>query len=469
LLLLALLVVFWLPGRVSDTAVVTGDPEPPSTAVAEQPTQGAAPASSAQAGPDNSPWSDAQQSRLRKAAQDVLAELLDVQFALEERGVQQWAPKRFNAATVFATAGDDLYKQREYEAATKQYQQGLDALQALQEAIPEELSRLLESARQAIEDGDREAAAQTLATAAVIEPDHPDIATLQARAEKLEQLLSLLEQADQAEASGDLAAAEALLREASSLDPQHQRVAAKLERVAEDARRQAFNDAMSEGYAQLGENHFTRARKAFRTAAGLQPGSEEAASALLEVDASETAYKLAGLQRRGRSGEEKEQWQKAADAYEQAQAIDGSVLFAVDGLKRSLSRARLDTQFRQIIDDPQRLSDVAVAKAAEELVAKARQITPSGPVLQQQIAEMDTLLRQANTPVSVTLRSDMETEVIVYKVARLGRFDQRELTLRPGTYTAVGSRNGYRDVRKNFTLRFDSGPATVTVICTEPI
>ena len=63
----------------------------------------------------------------------------------------------------------------------------------------------------------------------------------------------------------------------------------------------------------------------------------------------------------------------------------------------------------------------------------------------------------------------METEVIVYKVARLGRFTQHELTLRPGTYTAVGSRNGYRDVRQSFTVQHDSKPAPLTIACTEPI
>ena len=83
--------------------------------------------------------------------------------------------------------------------------------------------------------------------------------------------------------------------------------------------------------------------------------------------------------------------------------------------------------------------------------------------------QLETLLRQANASITITLHSDSETEVTVYKVARLGRFAQRELTLRPGTYTAVGSRDGYRDVRRNFTIAHDSAPPNVTIICTEPI
>ncbi|MCB1675983.1 MAG: hypothetical protein KDI01_06815, partial [Halioglobus sp.] len=116
-----------------------------------------------------------------------------------------------------------------------------------------------------------------------------------------------------------------------------------------------------------------------------------------------------------------------------------------------------------------RLSDTRVAEAAAELLQRARRASPAGPVLRQQIETLQRLLQRAAEPIAVTLRSDRETEVLVYKVARLGRFAQRELSLRPGTYTAVGMRNGYRDVRHTFTVTHDSDPPTVTIICTEPI
>ena len=226
---------------------------------------------------------------------------------------------------------------------------------------------------------------------------------------------------------------------------------------------------MSQGYAALNAGRFDSARKAFGAAAKLQPGSKEAASALQEVRSAETARQLASLEQQGRQDEQREQWQKAVAAYEQAQKIDGSVLFASEGLKRSRARAQLDQQLRTAIDDPQRLSDAAVAAATAQLLAQAQQVTPRGPALEQQITRLDTLLRQAGTSVAVTLRSDKETEVLVLKVAKLGRFTEHELTLKPGNYTAVGTRNGYRDVRQSFTIAADNTPAPVTIICTDPI
>jgi tetratricopeptide (TPR) repeat protein len=469
LLLLAALVIFWLPASL--------EPAPPGPAPTAAESAGAnttgqadtAAAKATTATTDAAPYSDAQAARLRKEAQEKAAELLDLQFALKERGAEQWARAPFAEVATVATEGDALYKSRQYEPATARYQQGLTALQALQESIPQVLKRLLEQAQQAIDKGDAPAAQTALAMAAVIEPDNSDIAALQRRAEVLPQLLPLLEGAVTAEAAGDLSQAQRLLQEATALDPLHQRAQTELQRIATKLRKEGFNEAMSAGYAALNEGHFDSARKAFRNAATLQQGSSEAASALREVETAATAQRLASLNKQGQQDERQEQWQKAVEAYEQAQKYDSSVLFASDGLKRSRARAQLDQQFRKVIEEPQRLSDAGVAAGAAQLLAQAKQITPRGPVLEQQIRQLDTLLRQANATVAVTLRSDQETEVLVYKVAKLGRFAEQELTLRPGTYTALGTRNGYRDVRRSFTIAHDSNPAPVTIVCTEPI
>lgn len=469
LLLLALLVVFWLPGRVNGPPADTPAPLEQAVDSSAQAATNAPLSKPRPAGPEATPWSDAQLARLRKEAQDVLAQLLDIQFALEERGVQQWAPQGFAEAAETAAQGDELYKTREYEAATERYRTGLDTLQALQESVPQVFRDMLEQATRAIEQGDPEAASSALATAALINPDNEELAVLQQRLTVLPQVQTLLTEAAAEEAGGDLAAAQQLLQQATGIDPQHRHASSELQRVAAAARDKGFNAAMSEGYAALDEGRFNEARKSFRAAAKLRDGSQEAASALQEVAAAETAYRLQSLNDKGSRSEQQEQWQQAVDAYEQALNIDASVLFASEGLQRSRARAQLDQQFNKTFAEPGRLSDVAVAEAAENMLQQAKTISPRGNVLAGQIEQLETLLHQANTPIQVTLHSDQQTEVTVYKVARLGRFQQHQLTLRPGTYTAVGTRNGYRDVRRDFTIGHDSNPAPVTIACTEPI
>lgn len=467
LLLLAVLVFFWLPARVSSPGAVGVEQDNPA-----QPAPIAGQASgvaTAPSTPDISPWSDAQLAKLRKEAQNVLAELLEIQQALEERGVQQWAAESLAAVAGLAKAGDELYRSREYEAAKAQYAEGLAQLQALEAGIPAELARQLAMAREALEIGELAQATAALDRVDAIEPGNPEADKLRRRVEVLPQLLVLLESAATAEQAGDLPEAIAQLKGAVALDPQHQRSGSELARVTAAYDQQHFNEAMSEGYTALDANQFDKARKAFRRAAGVQEGSSEAASALQEVEAAATAYRLSSLQSSGSRDEQQEQWQKAVAAYEEAQKIDPNVLFAREGLARSRDRARLDKQFQAAIDDPQRLSDTTVAAATGKMLQLARSISPRGPVLAEQIEQLEKLLKQASTPIAVTVRSDMQTDVVIYKVAKLGKFDQRELDLRPGTYTAVGSRLGYRDVRVDFVIKYGSEPPPVTIACTETI
>lgn len=465
LVILALLVVFWLPEQVApprpvDTAAA---PAPPST---DSPRPGTQPVRQA---PEASPWSDAQAAKLRKEAQDVLQQLLELQFELEEQGANQWATEAYSAAGEVAAAGDELYRQREYIAARERYQESLEAFQGIADSAPEIVEEQLELARQGIEAGTPEPVSEALALAGQIEPENTELAALQQRAAKLEPLMALMAEAELAEQTGDLAQAEQKLQQATALDGQHLRAAAELHRVSAAYLDQQFNDAMSDGYSALDEGRYSRAREQFRRAARLQEGSAEAASALQEVATAEQASRLNRLKQDGRKYEQSEQWQQAVDAYEKAAAIDSDVLFATEGLERSSARARLDKQFQAAIDQPERLSDVAVAEATAKLLQQARKISPQGPVLRQQIAALDTLLEQANTLVPVTFRSDEQTEVIIYKVARLGRFGERELTLRPGTYKVRGSRNGYRDVLESITISHQGAPAPITIACTEPI
>ena len=470
LILVAALVVFWLPKQVSPPAA---EPVAPSNnAVSETRDQRAAPASKAASEPareEASPWSDAQLARLRKEAQDVLAELLDVQYRLEERGVTRWAGEPFESAVIEAQAADDLYKSREFEQATAAYRSALEKLLALEAGIPAVLDEQLQLGRDAIEAGDVQALAEALELGELLEPGHPELAELRTRGEVLPELITRMEDAAGLEASGDLAAAAASLQAAVALDDQHQRAARELGRVNDAWQQQQFNDAMSDGYIALDENRFDAARQAFRRADKLLPGSTEASSALQEVRVAETASRLGRLQQQGQRLEQSEDWAQAVKAYQEALDIDEKLLFAREGLARAEPRARLDKQFRQALEDPNRLSDVAVAEATGKLLEQARRIQPMGPVLAKQISELDIVLEKANTPLSVTLRSDGATEVIVYKVARLGTFDERQLTLRPGTYTAVGTRNGFRDVRRTFTLSHDGAVAPVIIACTEPI
>ena len=92
-----------------------------------------------------------------------------------------------------------------------------------------------------------------------------------------------------------------------------------------------------------------------------------------------------------------------------------------------------------------------------------------GPRLSGQRDELSRLLKRAATPLTVQFVSDSLTQVSVFKIGRLGSFDTQTLELRPGTYVAVGSRPGYRDLRLEFKVAPEIDMQPVLVRCEEPI
>ena len=92
-----------------------------------------------------------------------------------------------------------------------------------------------------------------------------------------------------------------------------------------------------------------------------------------------------------------------------------------------------------------------------------------GSRLRAEADKLEVLVRTAKTPVCITIASDSLTDIAVYRVGKLGRFNARELSLRPGTYTVVGSRDGFRDERLELVVKPGPEPIRVTVICKEKV
>jgi serine/threonine-protein kinase len=192
-------------------------------------------------------------------------------------------------------------------------------------------------------------------------------------------------------------------------------------------------------------------------------------SPLPSPDRQAEAQALARHRESGRALEEAEDWRGAVADYEAALAIDPFVAFAVEGRARAAARAALAEALAFHAANPQRLATEAVAREAEALLDRARDVEAPGPRHRAQAAALEKALGEARVPVAVVLESDGLTEIVLSRVGRMGTLTRRTVELRPGTYTAVGSRRGFRDVRRQFTVA-PGGPApVVSVRCEEAI
>ena len=230
-----------------------------------------------------------------------------------------------------------------------------------------------------------------------------------------------------------------------------------------------FERALSRGLGALSAGRLAEARQAIDVATGLRPEDPGAKNALAQLVAEERRERLATLQAEARRLEAAEQWQGAVSQYEAMLGIDANLLGAQRGLAQAQARASLNQQLEQALARADRFNDDAIAGPARQLVAQASAVPAPGPALSAQIERLDAQLKIAAQPVPVQFESDNQTNVVIYKVGTLGVFSRRTLELRPGPYVVVGTRDGYRDVRRNIRVDPAGNMPPVVIRCEESI
>ncbi len=459
LLLLALAVIFVLPRLVTeyelpftrraevDPAIIVQTANVPLNAV--------------------SPFDEAQRARERKEAQDVLASLLTLQAELNEVGVEVWAEEAYQSAVEFARLGDEGYRSQQFALATENYQQAEQIFSDLSASMPAVFNRYLEEGELALQQGSADAAEQSFTIALQIEAGSAEASTGLQRAQSLEEVVRLLREGMRLQESGELQQAQTLFQQAVTLDGDHEGSRDALAQVRSAIANQEFAAVMSQGFAALQNKQPEPAIAAFERALRMRPGSQQAQEALTQTRDQLAINRINKHQQSAAEHEAAEQWQPAVQEYDAALSVDSNLVFAIQGKDYAQKRLQLDILLEDALTRPERLAEPAVYEQTAGVYYAGRDLENPGPRLQQQLDQLEVVLREAQIPIEVQLISDNATQVTLFQVGNLGQFSEQTLSLQPGRYVAVGTRPGYRDVRKEFVVGFGHQTEPVTIQCNE--
>jgi tetratricopeptide (TPR) repeat protein len=449
-LLLGLLVVFVLPGLVDRQAA---GPLPSAPAGAVQ-------------GHVSAPVDASDDARA--VAEQSLQAYLELRARLELDNVSAWGEPEWGRSAALADDGDRQFSQRRFRPAADAYGEALGLLQALASGMEQRFETAMAEGVRALDADDSDTAIDRFELALAIREDAAALQGLE-RARRRPDVLGFMRLGEQAEGSGDLAAARTAFTQAVELDSEYPPAAAALQRVSTRLADIGYRDAMTRALAALDSGRLTEAGRALQEASGYKPDDVAVGDAQRRLAAARQQSRLAGLRRQADERVHAEDWQGAVSVYRQALKVDPNAGFATDGLALAQSRARLHEQIDHYLGKPSRLySDEPLANAGQLLEAAAG-APGDEPVLAGKIARLRRLVTEAATPLPVSLRSDGETEVVIYHVGRLGQFDSHSMQLRPGDYTVVGSRRGYRDVRKTLSVRPGKPGPVLVIRCEEPV
>jgi len=410
-----------------------------------------------------------EQGRARFSAESTLGELLSALEVLEARGVERWAAREYRNARDLYADGDAAYLKKDFEYAEELYLGSLTVLEPLYKRIEPSFKKAYAGATAAFETGDRLEALRQFELAVAITPTHADAQAGYQRAKNLETVLRLVDQGLEYEKDLELEAAQRSFEKAAALDGLWEPAQAGVVRIQQIRTKLEFDTRMTEGIEQLAAGDYLSARAAFRVAQRLIPGSSEPQDGLLQVDQGLRLQQISTLEQEAQSLQRDEHWDAVVKTYEEILKVDSTLTFASEGLSYGREMSALHTRLDKLIAEPDSLSVPSVMQKATMLVVDVTTRSDVGPRLGGQRDELSRLLKRAATPLAVQLVSDNLTEVSIYKIGRLGSFMRKELNLRPGSYVAVGSRPGFRDVRVEFRVAPEIESEPVIIQCEERI
>ena len=382
--------------------------------------------------------------------------------ALEARGALIWGGPDFAAAKARSAEPPRGADAAAVSAADERLAEAGRLLDNVEQAAPAALASELSAGERALADGQKTLALQAYDLAVRIAPDDPRAREGQLRARELS---SPQTAATAAAAAASTPAATPAAAAAPQAPPPAAPPAAPADsRFSQDA----YARAAAEGFAALGAGKLDQARAAFERARTLKPDGPEAQDGLKRVNAAVRARGFGALRTRAEDAEADERWDEALAAYNSILKSDPSQQFAQDGRDRAAARLQLHDSLQAIIDRPDRLADEQARADAAALLQEAQKVDSPGPVLRLQMARVAALLPEFTRTVRISLVSDGLTEVSISGVGNFGGFTRREVELKPGHYTLVGSREGYREVRRDINVS-PGQTQTVSVSCYEPI
>ncbi|HZF24697.1 MAG TPA: protein kinase [Steroidobacteraceae bacterium] len=439
LVILAISVFVFLPNLVQKPATPVKTPAAAANAPAPKPAEPA----------EVDLRSLAEQMQEAEQVRDVYDALYE---SLDKRAVTEWAAQPFAAAAKHGEEARKQFAAREFKAAKESYSAGVEELHKAADLAEPTLRAQIEKGEAALVAGQSAAAQAAFNLALKIEPGNATATKGLKRAGTLDQVNALLASAAGEERSGQPPLAVQHYEEASKLDPDTTAARDGAARVRARISGDQFAAAMAQGLAQLSAGKLGPARSAFERAKALRPGAPEVADALAQVSHEELRLSVAQHREQAEKFERAERWGEALAEYDAALKLDSGLEYARTGHDRTAPRAEMARQLTALINQPDRLLAAAVRDQTRALLAAANKIDPQGPVLRQQIATVSANIARFEAPVRVALESDNQTRVVIHRVGELGAFDHREIDLQPGTYTVMGTRVGYRDVRREITV-----------------
>ncbi|RUO20849.1 hypothetical protein CWE08_07035 [Aliidiomarina iranensis] len=406
----------------------------------------------------------------RAAIQQQLSETRQrLQQARQNQALEAWRPEQLTRLDNALESAYTLYTAADY-SATRNALLNIDTqLQQLNTDFETAYTSVYQQALAAFSAGEISRARLLDREALRINPRFTPALNLQPRLDVYEEVQALWLQSNAARAENNLERESELLTALLALDSAHAQGYERAQVVQFELIERAFLEALNTAVLALDNGDLDAATAALSEA--VEAGGErvEVADLRARIASERAERELAQIEQQLALFQELDEWPTVAMVASNALQKYPAHTASDQALTQATAITQSQAQLQRYIERPQRLSDLAVLRNAEEAIANAVRYQSLSAKLAAAVTELNEQIEVANEPVPIILSSDNRTFVRVLGEGNVGIHSEYTFSLKPGTYQFEGRREGYRSKIITVVVEQAAAPIRVTLICDERV
>lgn len=390
-----------------------------------------------------------------------------------------WSQEKYLSAIETADKAEQFKNNEQFEEAEQHYKKAIMIIDEELKTKNEKFNLFLSSAVKALQEERIIEAAEWFKKAQAIETQNKAVLKGLYQIERREEVNQKFNQALKFEQENELKKTLALLDEILTIDPDYKKAEQKQISVKQKISANEFKQAISQVLTLIEKKQYYDARAALKQAEKINSADEIIAELDKVIAEKIKLLTIKQLKKRAGSQEKQEQWKKALKNYLTIKKYD----IDISGIEIDIRRVSAYIKFNDILDKiilkPQRLNDNLVFEQLKKsLLYVDNKLSKNNyllyplektPDIGKKLITAKKIMEDAGKIIIVTLNSDKQTDIVIYKVGKFGKLDSKTLYLRTGSYTIVGSRKGYRDYRRKINIMPSQQRVNIEVICSEKI
>lgn len=261
----------------------------------------------------------------------------------------------------------------------------------------------------------------------------------------------------------------AALTQLLDLDPAQPAARDQLTALQTQRKEAAFSRALAQAINAMEQGRLAQASSLAAEAASLFPQRAELSALRRQIEQAQAAQGLAKTEQQVTTFAQADEWQtvkllagKGLAAYPASEVLQNA-------LRNSDRILASHQQLTGYLQRPDRLADANIRQKAVNAISQTHSITHLSPSLQAQVDQLEQAIDKYNAPVPVTVRSDARTHIRVLGVGIVGTVDEKQISLKPGTYQFEGSREGYRSKIVSVEVPAGQTDLVVSLVCDEQV